>query len=136
MNSSSNLEYRPAHWLLLLTGATAAFFLVLAVVALALSVPLWQRVSATVMMIVAVLGVADVASRRLCLTSTGIDYVANFRSRSIPRSEIHSVTWAKGCGVSLKLINGGWVHLPDVGHNSQSLTNSIRAWLNRTAPEA
>ena len=37
----------------------------------------------------------------------------------------------KGGGVYLKLENGGWGKLPDLGYNSQGLTNTIRAWLKR-----
>ncbi len=47
----------------------------------------------------------------------------------IPKSEITKVTWEAGCGVSLLLSDGKWVKVPDLGHNSQGLTNSIRSWL-------
>ncbi len=64
-----------------------------------------------------------------------ITFDHGFRRREIPRSEIESVTWAKGAGVSLKLVDGRWVRLPGVGRTSQGLTNSIRAWLKRTGHE-
>lgn len=125
-------EYRPARRILLLTAATAAVVLVLAAVALVSSLPLWQRGAAMLLAMLAVLGVAEVASRRLELSDRGIDYVANLRRHSIPRDEIQTVAWARSSGVSVRLNDGRWIHLPEVGRNSESLSNSIKAWLDRT----
>jgi hypothetical protein len=81
------------------------------------------------------LWLADIFMKRIVLTKDGLRIVsvATFRSRTVPRIEIESVTWEKGCGASIKLRNGTWVRLPDVGRNAQGLTNTIRAWLNKTA---
>lgn len=59
--------------------------------------------------------------------------ITDFKVRTIPRTEIQRVTWEKGGGTSLVLLNGTAVKLPSVGRNAQGLTNTIRAWLNRTA---
>jgi hypothetical protein len=78
---------------------------------------------------------ADAITRRIVLGSDRIRIVSisNFQSRTIARVEVESVTWEKGCGVSIKLRDGKWVRLPSVGRNAQGLTNTIRAWLKRTA---
>lgn len=53
----------------------------------------------------------------------------NFRRSSIRRANIDNVTWGKGVGVSLKLKDGSSLILPDIGLNSQSVCNSVRAWV-------
>jgi hypothetical protein len=85
----------------------------------------------------AVLGafwLADVFLTRIVLASDSLRVVSisDFQSRTIPRAEIVSVTWAAGCGAALTLRDGKFVHLPSAGRNAQGLTNTIRAWLKRT----
>jgi hypothetical protein len=80
-----------------------------------------------------VIGFLDAILTWVELGSDSLTFVTQFRRRRIARADIDSVTWASGCGVSIKLVTGGWVTLPETG-NSQSRTNSIRAWLKRTAP--
>ncbi|MFO1487627.1 MAG: hypothetical protein U1F65_04035 [Verrucomicrobiota bacterium] len=84
--------------------------------------------------VVGLLWLVDIFTQRIVLDTDGIRIVSlSDRQRlSIPRSEIESVTWEKGCGASLKLRDGKWVRLPSVGRNTQGLTNTIRAWLNKT----
>jgi hypothetical protein len=83
----------------------------------------------------AVLGafwLADLFLTRIVLQADGIFIFSEFRSRTVPRAEIESVTWEKGCGASLKLRDGKWVRLPNAGQSPQGLTNTIRAWLKKT----
>ena len=85
----------------------------------------------------AVLGafwLADVFLTRIVLGSDSLRVVSisDFQSRTIPRAEIASVTWASGCGAALTLRDGKGVRLPSVGRNAQGLTNTIRTWLKRT----
>lgn len=51
----------------------------------------------------------------------------SFRSVRIPKEDITQVNWTKSAGASLKLAGAKWVMVPDMGHNSRSLTNSLRA---------
>ena len=76
----------------------------------------------------------DVFTKRIVLGGDSIRVVSisNFQSRIIPRAEIDSVTWAKGCDASLILRGGKGVRLPRVGLNPPGLANTIRAWLKRT----
>lgn len=78
----------------------------------------------------AIVGIADSLSTSVRLYSDSLVIMSNFRRRAIPRSELEHVTWEGGVGVSLRMKSGSWVKLPDVG-NSQSVTNSIRAWIRR-----
>jgi hypothetical protein len=131
------LTHRPSGcvWSGVLFGIAIVF--ALAVVAFIVSTPLWIRVFFAGFSAFAILAVIELTQRRIELGEDRLTFFANFRRRSIPRADIDSVTWAKGGGVSLKLVDGTWVHLPEVGSGSQGLTNSIRAWLRRTAnPDA
>lgn len=80
-----------------------------------------------------VLAAVELKVQRVTVDPDKLTYVRYFRRRVIPRPEIDSVTWAKGSGVSLKLVDGRWVRLPEVGPSSQGLVNGVRAWLKRTA---
>jgi hypothetical protein len=77
----------------------------------------------------------DLFMTRIVLSDQSIRIVSilDFVSRTVPRVNVDSVTWEKGCGASIRLRDGQWVRLPNVGRNAQGLTNTIRAWLKRTA---
>jgi hypothetical protein len=77
-------------------------------------------------------GLADLLLSRIALGNDNVSIVSGFRSQTIPRADIDSVTWAAGCGASLILHGGKGVRLPSVGRDAQGLTNTIRAWLKRT----
>lgn len=132
-DGSSDIRLRPGPWLWAVTAASLLVFGGVLVLSFVIPSPFWQRLTSVALAVVTVLGSLDTAQRRLELTSDGVLFVANFRRRFIPRTEIESVTWAKGSGVSLRLTDGTWAHLPELGYGSLALTNTIRAWLKRTA---
>ena len=74
-------------------------------------------------------GIIESFTAYIALEDTEVRFRQTLRSTAIPRSAIRRVTWEGGSGVSLLLDDGTWVKLPDLGQNSQGLTNSIRAWL-------
>lgn len=74
-------------------------------------------------------GVVESFTMYILLGETEIRFRETFRKTAIPRSDIVKVTWEAGCGVSLLLNDGTWTKVPDLGQNSQGLTNSIRSWL-------
>lgn len=80
--------------------------------------------------LIAIAGMADTLTTSVRLYADSLVIMSNFRRRMIPRSELEHVTWEGGVGASLRMKSGRWVKLPDVG-NSQSVTNSIRAWIKR-----
>ncbi len=80
--------------------------------------------------VLCVFGVVESLLTRVELHSAEMFISQGWRNRRIPKSQVESVTWEGGVGVSVKLVSGDWVRLPAIG-NSQARTNSIRAWLKR-----
>jgi Bacterial PH domain len=133
-NIPERIEYRPTRLALGVVAAAVAVFVILGVISLTVSDSHWVTASLFGFSLIGVFGLVELAGRRVTLTPDGLELVSNLRTRFVPRSEIASVTWAKGEGVSLKLVAGTWLHLPEVGPGSQAMVNSVRAWLNRTTP--
>lgn len=84
-----------------------------------------------VMTIIGALGFVELGTTRVILGDDFIDMGPIWKRRHLGRDEIKRVTWEKGAGVALELNGGGWVKVPELGFNSQGLTNTIRAWLKR-----
>ena len=125
--------HRPSRTLWVITLATLLGFLGLALIPALLPSPLWQRVAVGILVLLSVVAIVELSQRRIVLHDDALELVSGFRRRSLPRSEIASVTWAKGAGASVQLADGTWVRLPDMGPGPQGLTNSVRAWLKRTS---
>ncbi len=53
-----------------------------------------------------------------------------FENKIFLKESMQKVTWESGVGVSIQLKDSSWVKIPDLG-NSQSVCNSIRAWIRR-----
>ena len=82
---------------------------------------------------------AATLTTRVALKADGLEIVAYFRRRFLPRESIETATWEGRSGVSVRLFGGGSVKLPETGHDSQPRANAIRAWLQqgrRTAGNA
>ena len=75
---------------------------------------------------------AHVFTTRIVLGTESIRIVSSLQSQTVSRTKIDSVSWAKGCRVSLLLQDGTVVRLPNMGRTSQGLTNTIRAWLTKS----
>lgn len=75
-------------------------------------------------------GALQQMTSRVRLLPDRIEFGDLFRTTRLQKSDIESVTWEKGSGVSLRMKNQKWVRVPDVGA-AQSVCNSIRAWLKR-----
>jgi len=72
---------------------------------------------------------------KIVLFPDRIEFTDLFGKRSLRKEMIESVTWAAGCGVSLRTKEQKWIHIPDLGR-AQGVCNSIRAWLKRENPNA
>jgi hypothetical protein len=81
--------------------------------------------------LLAIVGVVDAAVSRIALEADALRVVSLFSQKRYERRKIERVTWEKGSGSALQLTDGSWVKLPDLGRNSQSTSNTIRAWLKR-----
>lgn len=89
----------------------------------------WLSAGLALMAVACAAGAVAALTDGIDLDETSMTIRENFRRSTIARRDIEKVTWAKGVGVSLRLTSGRWIKLPDVGKNSQSLSNSLRAWI-------
>lgn len=123
---------RRSRWIL--TWAVLVVVAAMAGVAFVGQLALWLRVFFVAWTAACVAGLFELAGRRVTVDTDRLTLVSNFRRRVIPRSAIESVSWAAGASAALKLVDGRWVPLPEVGPpTNQGLANSVRAWLKRTA---
>lgn len=121
-------HYPPAwHW----WGVIGAlgFFLAVTVVAMVVAAAEWVRLFLSLCTAMGALALVELRLRRVVLHDDDVEIRTSFRQKRVARSRIAGVTWEKGSGVALKLVDGSWLPLPEVGRGSQSLANSIRAWL-------
>jgi hypothetical protein len=123
---------KTAGWMMGVSAAAALLFFAGFVGAMYLRGPGWPALAFGALCLVGALGVLDVARRRIVLDRSELRIVSMWSQRVYSRDTIDSVTWEGGVGVSLKLTTGGWVTLPELGRNSQSVANTIRAWLRQT----
>jgi hypothetical protein len=86
----------------------------------------------SVLTLAALAAFAHALTTRIALKAHGLEVVANFRRRFLPREIVETVTWEHGGGVSVKLVDGTWLKLPETGHNSHVRAESIRVWLKQT----
>ncbi len=91
----------------------------------------WTTIGFAVMTLIAALGFVELGTTRVMLLDDSVEMGSIWKRRSLRRDEIKRVTWEKGAGVAFELNEGGWAKLPELGFNSQGLTNTIRAWLKR-----
>jgi len=126
---------RTAGWLVGASAAAALLFFAGLGGALYMRGPGWPAVAFGVLCLVGALGMLDVARRRIVLRRGEVRIVSMWSERVYSRETIDSVTWESGVGVALKLASGDWVRLPELGRNSQSVANTIRAWLKQTRSE-
>lgn len=78
------------------------------------------------------LGIAalfETLTEYVVLGANELRFRKSFRTVRIQKADITQITWTKGGGVSLKLGSGRWGMVPDMGHDTQGLTNSLRAWM-------
>lgn len=78
-------------------------------------------------------GAAWEAMKTAVMLSRDTLYVDGIRRKlQIRRRDIEKVTWEKGGGVSVLTKEKKWVRIPHIiGYNSQSMSQTIRAWLNK-----
>jgi hypothetical protein len=134
--ASEQRTIRVAPWLIVCAAIAALLFLAGLVGALLLGGVNRMALGFAGLCVVGALGVADVGTRRVVLSPDGLSVISIWSRRAYPRDGIDSVAWEGGIGVAVKLTSGGWVKLPELGRNSQSVSNMIRAWLKRTGEQS
>jgi len=129
--SRARTEFRAKHWLklgTLLVAAVASTLFAYSILAKGLALQTWTLGAISA---IAVAGLVEALVARVSLEERGIRVFSLHRRYFVPRADIESVTWEAGSTVALRLTSGAWVKLPDLGHNTQGIANSIRAWLQR-----
>jgi len=123
---------RPKGWLVgLVVGATGLFVLGFWA-SYAGGGWTWTTAGFIALSLVGCGALVELAWSRIVLSEAELEVRTLWTRRRYAVSQVASVTWEAGCGVALKLSNGSWARLPDLGYNSQGLTNTVRAWLKRT----
>jgi hypothetical protein len=85
----------------------------------------------------AAVAVLDAFSSYIRVSQESIEIRTNFRRQVYDRASFDKVTWSWGGPVSLRRLDGTWMDLPgSLTGNSQSTTNTLRAWLRRDSDQA
>ncbi len=90
---------------------------------------LWVKAVLTIFSIGSLIGACINYFQFVKLESGVLIYRENFKKVVIQKSTIEKVSWEKGCGVSI-MVSGQWIDIPNPEVGAQSMTNSIRAWIN------
>jgi len=112
-----------------LTGVVAVASSVGAVLLLRRGAQDWTGLGLAAFALLAAAGFLDATVSRLEMDGDSLHVVSLFRRRRYVRSAIVKVQWEGGSGVGLRLSDGSWVELPDLGRNIQGLAHTLRAWL-------
>ena len=93
----------------------------------------WSTLALAGFSLIGLLGLIDALTCSIELLPDRMKVVQNFRKREYAKLEVVDVAWAKGVGVKLRLSNGRFEELPEVGDGSSSLAAHIRNWLRGNA---
>lgn len=125
--------FRSSRGMLWIVGGAMLLFVLTAVVGIRLIRGHGFLVVASIgLALFSVVAFIDTLLARVVLYDDRLEIYANFRKRSYPRSMFKAVTYSKGSPVALEFSEGGWLDLPLVGSNSQSMVNTLRAWIKRS----
>jgi hypothetical protein len=124
-------DLRPKPWVLVAVIVSAALFVAGLAFTYGQNGWTWMSLSFAGMTLIGVGGIIEVATSRVVLEDDALECGTIWSRRRYPVADIASVSWEKGGGVFLTLKAGGFAKLPELGYNSQGLTNTIRAWLKR-----
>ena len=108
----------------------ALVVLAIATISVYSSEALWISVVCWSVFAIGVVGIIDAALSFVMLDESELRMRHTFRTNVIPRSEIKSVSVAKGCPIRLQLSDGTRVDVPDLG--ASGIANSLRAWIGAT----
>lgn len=125
-------KFRSAPWMKCFGIGIAAVAMPLALLEYSSNRLTWVSVVFFVLSIASIIGTGAVFTDGIDLEPHKLVIRKNFRRTEIEQSVIDEAKWEKGSGVSLRLSDGRWVKMPEVGRNSQSLCNSLRAWIKAT----
>ena len=124
--------FRPPRWQLYLFFIVSVGFPIGTYLEYASSGLTWVSMGLAALSIGAIAAVAETLTTKIVLSESELQIRKWFRKTSVERATIKKVTWNKGVGASIQRKDGSWQKIPEVGRNSQSLCNSVRAWLKAT----
>jgi len=127
---------RPKPWLVATVVTAAVLSLIGAVFLYRRAGWGFASVGLALMSVLGVAAIVELATSRIVLADSSLESGPLWSRRRYAAADVASVTWARGVGVSLKLTNGGWAKLPDMGYDAQGLTNTLRAWLKHSRPDS
>jgi hypothetical protein len=127
-----NKVIRATSWYRIVTLLAAALFFVVPLALFYTHGLSWVTSISFLFPAIGILAAYEVFSSRVILGDNSIDIVSSLRKRSFDRSQVSTVK-VDGGRVFIKIEgDAGWVELPELGRNSLSMSNTIRAWLRRT----
>ena len=126
---SGRTSFRPRPTRIFWTVAVSILFAVVAFISYRTEGTNWVTLVLCGMFVFSLVGIVETLTDYMMLEDDGIRFRSTFRTVRIPKQDIEKVAWAAGCGVSVRRRNGEWTEVPDLGHGSQGVANSIRAWL-------
>lgn len=88
----------------------------------------WIFLSFMVFSVLGILAFVETASSYIVIDHSELRMRRTFRSHTVRKEEIESVSRAKGCPTLLIMRDGRKIELPDLG--VAGVDNSIRAWLH------
>jgi hypothetical protein len=89
----------------------------------------WLSCSAILLIPLGIAGFVDAMTCRIELREHSLVVIQNLRCKEYPRALLVKASWAKGCPAALQMTSGHWLSLPDVGSSSESVVNTLRAWM-------
>jgi hypothetical protein len=90
----------------------------------------WEFLGAVVFLVLCLIALLVAVFTKIENNDQFVTIVSNLTKVEIPKTSIEKVTWEKGVGSFLKLVNGAFVKLPATGRNEQGVANSVRSWLS------
>jgi hypothetical protein len=123
---------RPKRWLLAMIVGVALLFIIGATFTYSQFGWTFTSVTFAIMSGAGIGGIVEVATSRILLSADSLETGSIWSRRRYAVADIESVTWASGSGVSVKLSNGRWAKMPELGYNAQGLANTLRTWLKRS----
>lgn len=110
-------------------GGAAGFFYYLLRGSSALPIAGWALLFAG-----ALVAFAHTWTTRIVLRQDDLLVVHNFRRRLLARERIDSVRSERGSGVTIRMVDGECVRLPETGHDNPCRADRIRSWLKAPRP--
>ncbi len=122
-------SFRPRPTRILWTVVVSIVFAVVTYISYRTEGTNWVTLVLSGMFVFSLAGIVETLTDYMTLEDDEIRFRSTFRTVRIPKQDIEKVEWAAGCGVSVLRKSGKWTEVPDLGHGSQGIANSIRAWL-------